>query len=192
MATPFLGEIKLISFNFAPKGWTFCNGQLLPINQNQALFSILGTTYGGNGQTTFALPNLQGRVALGMGQGNGLSTYTIGQQAGAQTATLNASTMAAHTHTAALGTLAIAAVSTAANTRNAANAFPAGEAAGVTATYSTAAPDTSMANVPKGTGSVTGGPTLASTGGSQPFSILQPYLTLGYVIALVGIFPSRN
>jgi len=193
MAEPYLGELKLIAFNFAPKGWAFCNGQLLPINQNQALFSILGTTYGGNGQTSFALPNLQGRVALGVGQGSGLSNYTLGQQSGLETATLAVDTIPAHTHASSVGTLAIAAVSGPATQQSPANAFLAAEVAGVTATYSNATPDTTMATaVNGGNGSVAGAPSISPTGGNQPFSILQPYLTLWYVIALVGIFPSRN
>ena len=98
MSEPFLGEIKIISWNFAPKGWTFCNGQLLPINQNQALFSILGTTYGGNGQTNFALPNFQGRVPIHMG-----NSFTIGQVGGATAVTLNIQTLPAHTHAANAG-----------------------------------------------------------------------------------------
>src|SRR5436309_9371210 len=98
MSEPFLGEIKIISWNFPPKGWTFCNGQLLAINQNQALFSILGTTYGGNGQTTFALPDLRGRTPLHFGQSPGLSSYTEGQVGGTEAVTLTQNQMPAHTH----------------------------------------------------------------------------------------------
>src|SRR4029450_14155051 len=99
MSEPFIGMIILVPYNFAPRGWAFCNGQILSIAQNTALFSLLGTTYGGNGQTTFALPDLRGRVAISGGQGPGLSNYTIGEQAGTETITLLTTQMAAHTHT---------------------------------------------------------------------------------------------
>src|SRR6202166_1766415 len=99
MSEPFLSEIKIISFGFPPKGWALCNGQILPINQNQALFSLLGTTYGGNGQTTFALPNLQSQLAVHQGQGPGLSGYVMGQTGGATAVTINSTTMPAHSHT---------------------------------------------------------------------------------------------
>src|ERR1700675_2832013 len=98
MGTPFLSEVKIVSFNYAPRGWAFCNGQQMPINQNQALFSLLGTTYGGNGQTTFALPNLQSQLPVHQGQGQGLSNYTIGQTGGTPSVTINSNTMPAHTH----------------------------------------------------------------------------------------------
>src|SRR5213080_3578081 len=98
MAEPFLSEIRIMSFNFAPKGWAMCNGQLLPINQNQALFSLLGTTYGGDGQTTFALPDLRSRVPLHFGQGTGLSPYTLGQTVGVESVTLQTPQIPAHTH----------------------------------------------------------------------------------------------
>src|SRR5438552_15462950 len=99
MSEPFLSEIRIMSFNFAPKGWAFCNGQLLPINQNQALFSLLGTTYGGNGQTTYALPNLQSRLPVHQGQGQGLSSYALGQAGGVPTVTLDQQTTPTHLHT---------------------------------------------------------------------------------------------
>ena len=163
MAEPYLGEIRIISFNFAPKGWAFCNGQLLPINQNQALFSILGTTYGGNGQTTFALPNLQGRVPLHMGNG-----FVEGQLGGAQTVTLTL-TEIRHTHQ-------VRATATA-TTNTAGGNFPAVSGNDL---YGSGA-DTTMNPV-----------TIAPAGGSQPHSNLQPYLVINFVIALQGIFPSRN
>src|ERR671923_91838 len=99
MAEPFLSEIRIMSFNFAPKAWAQCNGQLLPINQNQALFSLLGTTYGGNGQTTFALPDLRGRVPMHLGTGPGLGTYSIGEQAGVESVTLTTQQIPTHSHT---------------------------------------------------------------------------------------------
>jgi microcystin-dependent protein len=193
MSEPFIGMIILVPYNFAPRGWAFCNGQILSIAQNTALFSLLGTTYGGNGQTTFALPDLRGRVAISGGQGPGLSNYTIGEQAGTETITLLTTQMPAHTHTIGLGTLAAAATArnTAANSRTPVGAMPAAEAAGVTATYSTdgAAPVASMA---PGTVALSGAPTASMSGSSQPLSIVQPFLTLNYCIALEGIFPSRN
>jgi microcystin-dependent protein len=163
MAQPFIGEVKMVSFNFAPKGWALCNGQLLAINQNQALFSILGTTYGGNGQTTFALPNLQGSVPLHMGNG-----YTEGQVGGSQNVTLLGN-QAGHTHT-------VKATATA-TTNTAAGNFP----AAATSNIYGAPADTTM-----NAGAV------STVGSSQPHSNLQPYLVVNFVIALQGVFPSRN
>jgi microcystin-dependent protein len=170
MGTPFLSEIKIMSFNFAPKGWALCNGQLLPINQNQALFSLLGTTYGGNGQTTFGLPNLQGRVAMHMGQ-----THNQGERGGEEAHTVNLGEMPAHTH------VATADVKVGDNnTTNPGNAYPADT--GGTPMYSTG----SNNMVPMF-------PQMVSTiGGSQPHENRQPFLCLSFCIALQGIFPSRN
>jgi microcystin-dependent protein len=168
MGTPFLGEVKIISWNFAPQGWAFCNGQFLPINQNQALFSILGTTYGGNGQTTFALPDLRGRTPIYTGQG-----FALGEKAGENAHTLTQSEMAAHTHfpqgngNASSGTLGTPL-----------NNF---WADGGKSLYSTGGPNTAML------------PTAVSNvGGSQPHENTSPYLVLNFIIALVGVFPSRN
>jgi microcystin-dependent protein len=163
MGTPFLGEVKIVSFNFAPRGWAFCNGQLLPINQNQALFSILGTTYGGNGQTNFALPNLQGRVPVHVGQG-----IFLGQSSGEQAHTLTQSEMPAHTHLPNAN-------SGDANKGPAANNFWS-----KTGSYA-ATPNNTMN--PAG---------ITPTGGSQPHDNMTPYLTVNFIIALQGIFPSRN
>lgn len=187
MSEPFLGEVKLFGGNFPPKGWALCQGQLLPISQNTALFSILGTTYGGNGQTTFGLPDLQGRVAIGQGTGPGLQTYDLGQKSGTETVTLLVTQIPPHTHAATVGTLTINATNAAANKQSPGGAIPAAEAAGVTATYSNAASDGTMA-----AGALTGGPAVAVTGGGQPASIMQPYLALTYIICMSGIFPSRN
>ena len=187
MANPFLAEIRLFAGNFPPKGWALCAGQLLPINQNQALFSLLGTSYGGNGQTNFALPDLRGRAPVGVGQGSGLQNYDIGQKTGAETATLAIAQMPSHTHTVGVGTLAIAAASTPGNQQSPENAVPAAEAVGVTATYSTATPDIAMSPA-----ALTGAPAVTATGGGQPVSLMQPSLVVTYIIALVGIFPSRN
>jgi len=165
MSTPFLSEIKIVSFNFAPKGWALCNGQLLPINQNQALFSLLGTTYGGNGQTTFALPNLQGRIPNHIGDG-----FTLGEQGGETAHTLNLGELPAHTHT---------------PNGNKTNPGTSASAAGnlwgfVTSEYATTS-DSAMN--PAGIG---------NTGGNQPHLNMSPYLVLNFIIALQGIFPSQN
>ena len=171
MSTPFLSEIRLISFNFPPRGWTFANGQLLPINQNQALFSLLGTTYGGNGQTNFALPNLQARSATHFGTGGG-GTYTLGQTGGEVAHTLTVSEMAAHTHSAT--------VSTAGGTH-----VP--DTASLPGTNAAALYDPSVtANTAMAAG------VIGNAGGSQPHENLMPYLSMYFIIALQGIFPSQN
>lgn len=163
MGTPYLGEIKMIAWNYPPRGWAFCNGQLLAINQNQALFAILGTTYGGNGTTNFALPNLQGRVPAHVG-----STVSLGQQGGSQAVTLNTSQIG-HGHNVN--------ASANANTNAAPGNFPAGAPSSV---YGSGA-DTSMnAGI------------VSTVGGSQPHNNLQPYLVINFIIALQGVFPSRN
>lgn len=165
MSTPYLGEVKIISWNFPPKGWAFCNGQLLPINQNQALFSILGTTYGGNGQTTFALPNLQGRSPVHTGNG-----ITLGQTGGETAHTLNISEMPAHGHVPVGSNSAPAAASPAADLWS---ALP----------VSAYAASANGAMNPAG---------VLPTGGSQPHENMSPYLVLNFIIALQGIFPSQN
>jgi microcystin-dependent protein len=166
MSEPFLGEIKLISWNFPPKGWAFCNGQLLPINQNQALFSILGTTYGGDGRVNFALPNLQGRVPVHVG-----STFALGEVTGETDHTLATGELPAHNH-ALLATSRAAAVNS-----------PVG-------TYLASSPG----NIYGPPGSLTPllPATLLQTGGNQPHPNEQPFLVLAFVIALQGIYPSVN
>jgi microcystin-dependent protein len=161
---PFVGEVRLFAITYPPKGWAQCNGQLLAINSNQALFALLGTTYGGNGTTNFALPNLQGRVAVHSGNG-----ITLGQSAGAQTVTL-ASNQIGHSH--------LVAANATANSVTAAGNFPASAAQGELYGPSV---DTAM-----------NAAVLSPTGGSQPHNNLQPYLAVIYCIALQGIFPSRN
>jgi microcystin-dependent protein len=165
MGTPYLAEIRIFSFNFPPKGWAFCNGQVMAINQNQALFSLLGTTYGGNGVTTFALPNLQGRVPISFG-----SIFTQGQVGGEEAHTLIQSELPAHIHV-ATGS------SNPADQGSPQNNYWAVEESNAYA----AAADSTMAP-----GAVT------TVGGSQPHTNQSPYLTLSFCIALTGIFPSRN
>ena len=173
----------MFGFNFAPLGWAFCNGQILSIQQNSALFALLGTIYGGNGVTTFALPNLQSRVPLHWGQGLGLSQFTIGQIGGVENVTLLTSNMPSHTH--GLGTLALRVKNGQANSQSPVGNVPAIEAAGVTATYSTLAPDASLNAL-----AISGLP--ANAGGNSPFDIHPPYLAVTFCIALQGIFPARN
>ncbi len=177
MAEPFLGQIQPFGFNFAPRGWAMCNGQILPIAQNTALFSLLGTTYGGNGQTTFALPNLQSRWPIHFGQGPGLSAYDLGQMSGSESVTLTINEMPAHNHpaTAALNASSATKVGT----------TPAANLLGGASIYVGGASDSVMA-----AGSVV--PTVGINGGSQPTGILPPYLAINWCIALEGIFPSRN
>jgi microcystin-dependent protein len=165
MSTPFLGEIRIISWNYPPRGWAFCNGQLLPINQNQALFSLLGTTYGGNGQTNFALPNLQGRVPVHMGNG-----FSLGQQGGEITHTIIQSEMPAHTHV-PVGS------SNAADQGVPAGNYWALESSNAYATQ----PDSALHPA-----------SVTNIGGSQPHTNLSPFLVLNYCIALLGIFPSQT
>jgi microcystin-dependent protein len=167
MSEPFLGEIKIISWNYNPVGWAFCNGQFLPINQNQALFSLLGTMYGGNGQTTFALPDFRGRVPLHVGAG-----FTQGQAGGESAHTLTQSEMTQHMHVLS------------GSSANANNFSPANNPVWAKANQVLYAPPSSL--VAMNPASVT------NTGGSQPHENKQPYLVLNFIIALQGIFPSRN
>jgi microcystin-dependent protein len=167
VSTPFLGEIKMISWNFPPKGWAFCNGQFLPINQNQALFSLLGTMYGGNGQTTFALPDFRGRSPFHVGAG-----FVQGQAGGQFSHTLSISELPAHNHFVGCNSQAGSLVPPTANIWGQTTQNP----------YTA-----SLTNL-----QVMHPSTIASTGGSQPHANMQPYLVVNFVIALVGIFPSRN
>lgn len=175
MATPFIAQITAFGFTFAPRGWAQCNGQLLPINQNQALFSLLGTTYGGNGQTTFALPDLQGRAPMHFGAGAGLSSRTLGQVLGEESHILSVSEIPAHSHG---GAAAPASASTAVGS----SSSPVGMVPAVTPR---------PLYVDSGNGSL-GNPIVSNVGGGQPHGNMQPYLTINFCIALQGIFPSRN
>jgi microcystin-dependent protein len=181
---PFIGEIKLFGFNFAPRGYATCSGQLLGISQYTALFSLLGTNFGGNGQTTFGLPNLNGRVAIGMGQSQGTSDYVIGQAAGAESCTLTINQMPAHNHP-ATGISVNQPVGASNDDAGAANNYIANSTSAMGDFFGTTASTDVLANA-KVSGAT------AIIGGSQPFSILQPYLTINYSIALEGIFPSRS
>ncbi len=168
MAEPFLGEVKIISWNFPPKGWTFCNGQLLPINQNQALFSILGTTYGGDGRVTFALPNLQGRSPVHVGDG-----IVLGELGGETAHTLNISELPAHNH------VPVGSSTNPATSSSALNALW-GFNNSTVPPYITS--PTSAMNPA----------CVLPIGGSQPHENMSPYLVLNFIIALQGIFPSQN
>jgi microcystin-dependent protein len=181
---PFIGEIKLFGFNFAPRGYATCSGQVLSIAQNTALFSLLGTNFGGNGQTTFGLPNLNGRLAIGMGQSPGTSNYVIGETAGAENCTLTINQMPLHNH-AATGITVNQPVGSSNDDAGAANNFISNSTSGMGDFFGTVASADVM-------GSAKVGGATAMTGGSQPFPILQPYLVINYSIALEGIFPSRN
>ena len=163
MSPPYMSEIRLFGFNFAPKGWAFCNGQTLPINQNQALFALLGTTYGGNGITTFNLPNLQGAIPMHISSG-----HVLGEHAGTLSETLTISEMPAHNH---------AVTASGANGATAGPGVPA-------ASNNVYGPASNLVGLDPSS--------LSAAGSSQPHNNLQPYLTLNFCIALQGIFPSRN
>jgi microcystin-dependent protein len=179
MASPFLGEIRMFSSNFAPKGWALCNGTLLPINQNPALFDLLGTNYGGDGRATFGLPNLQSSLALHQGSGAGLSTYTIGEPGGVEDVTLSQTLIPSHTHTFNASTAA----ATAAAIGN--TLMPATPTASGATAYVVAADPSLVAQV-LAAGAVT------TVGGSQPHTNLMPSLCITFCIALQGIFPTQN
>jgi microcystin-dependent protein len=173
MADPFVAEIRIFPFNFAPKGWAFCDGQLLPISQNTALFSLLGTTYGGDGKSTFALPDMQGNAPMHPGQGPGLSLHDLGETGGSETVTLLQSEIPLHTHQMKGDVLDPA--DTNVPSPNASYAL----STGGTLYQTTANVDMSVQ-------------TLAPAGGDQPHNNMQPYLTLNFCIALQGVFPPRS
>lgn len=174
MSVPFTGQIIRFAGNFAPRGWAFCDGQLLPIAQNTALFSLLGTTYGGDGRTTFALPDLRSRVPIHPGNGPGLSSYRLGQKGGTETVTLQTTQIPSHNHL-------VECVSSVGNKTSPDGAIPGSETAGTVDFWSDAASDGTMnANMIK------------NTGGGQGHENRQPYLAVNYIIALEGTYPSRS
>ena len=175
MSNPYIGEVRIFGFNFAPRGWAQCNGQLLSISQNTALFSILGTYYGGNGQSTFGLPNFEGSVALGQGSGAGLQTYSLGESAGSQSVTVLMSEMPSHTHT-----------------------MQGLEGRGLTAHATPVAGD-ALITSSGGSAYAPGSPnvqmlpqSVTVAGGSQPHNNMMPSLVLNYCICMQGVFPARN
>ncbi len=176
MSEPFIAEIRIFAGNFAPRGWAFCDGQLLPIAQNTALFSLIGTTYGGDGRTTTALPNLQGRAPMHPGRGPGLTSRRLGERVGVETVTLSEAQIPSHTHT-ARGT----------SSNGTAGAAP-------TNTSSFGKDFNPRAYHPATTSNLVdmASETLSTTGGGQPHTNLQPFLTLNFIIALQGLYPSRG
>jgi microcystin-dependent protein len=174
MADPFVAEIRIFPFNFAPKGWAFCNGQLLPLSQNTALFSLLGTTYGGDGKSTFALPDLQGRAAMHPGQGPGLSLHDLGETGGSETVTLLESEIPFHTHTMRAHDLDLGDLNAPDPSRSMAKSTN-------TSAYGPATNLVGMA--PQA---------LPPAGGDLPHNNMQPYLTLNFCLAMQGVFPPRG
>jgi microcystin-dependent protein len=177
MSEPFIGEIVMFAGNFAPRGWALCDGQLLAISSNTALFSILGTTYGGDGRTTFGLPDLRGRAAMHPGTGPGLATRRLGEKGGVENVTLNETQIPAHNHT-ATGTVQ-------AHAAGPDSESPTGNVLANAESYSTQTANTTMA-------ADTVNVTVANTGGNQSHTNVQPYQCVNYIIALQGIFPSRS
>lgn len=175
MSEPYIGEIRMFGGNFAPRGWAFCDGQLLSIAQNSALFSILGTIYGGDGRTTFALPDLRGRVAIGPGNGPGLSSYREGQRGGTETVTLNTNEIPSHSHTIVVGATEEDGNSNEPNGNVLANSANFG--------YYTGGPEANVS---------LGGVSAGNTGGNLSHENRQPFLAIYYIIALQGIFPPRS
>lgn len=171
MSEPFVGEIRMFAGNFAPRGWAFCDGQLLAVSQNDALFSLLGTIYGGDGRTTFGLPDLRGRIPLHQGTGPGLSPRRLGSKGGTEKETLTTNQLASHSH------------DWNANTANSTVAAPQGKvlAGGTPRLFNPVDQNTDLASS-----------TIANTGGTQPHSNLMPTLCVNFIIALVGIYPSRH
>lgn len=171
MSSPFIGEIRIFGGNFAPAGWAFCNGQLMPISENDALFALIGTTYGGDGQQTFGLPDLQGRLPMHMGTGAGLAPHVIGESGGVEIVTLTVNQIPVHSH----APLSVSGNGNQATPQN-------GVWAGVTTSIYTSNPPNIAFN-----------PTLGgNTGGSQPHENLMPFLAVSFIISLFGIFPSQN
>ncbi|PXY44928.1 phage tail protein [Flavobacterium hydrophilum] len=172
MADPFVSEIRIFGFNFAPRGWAFCNGQILPLSQNTALFSLLGTTYGGNGQSNFALPDLQGRSPMHPGQGPGLSLHDLGETGGSETVTLLESEIPAHSHKLSVTSLNSQSTTPANNSLGRGNPVKVYASVGAAVTM--------------------GANSISPTGGSLPHNNMMPYLTMNFCIALQGVFPPRG
>jgi microcystin-dependent protein len=177
MADPFVAEIRIFPFNFAPKGWAFCDGQILPLSQNTALFSLLGTTYGGDGKSTFALPDLQGNSPMHPGQGPGLSLHDLGETGGEETVTLLQSEIPSHVHNVGMATTATGDSLTPVGCTWATVPF----GRGFLNTYNSGPPTAKMLTT-----------LILPTGGSLPHNNMQPYLTLNFCIALQGVFPPRT
>jgi len=175
MADPFVAEIRIFPFNFAPKGWAFCNGQLMPLSQNTALFSLVGTTYGGDGKTTFGLPNLQGSAPMFWGQGSGLSLHDLGETGGSETITLTQSEMPSHTHNIR------ADAADPADVQAPSSAVVLARSSGGNAYGTNPSAMVQLANA-----------MVASVGGDLPHNNMQPYLTLNFCIALQGVYPPRS
>ncbi len=194
MDNPFLGTIIIWPINFAPRGWAYCQGQLLSISQNTALFSLLGTTYGGDGRTTFGLPDMQGRVPVGAGHGAGLTARTLGQKGGNEQTNLTVANLPAHTHSASTGAMS---VTIKASVQDGDEAVP---SANSTLAKGIVGRDSALnykaggaPTVDLNTGAaVSGSVTIGNTGGNQWFSNEQPFLVTNYIIAMVGMFPSRS
>jgi len=176
MSEPFLAEVKIFGFNFAPRGWAFCDGQILPINQNQSLYSLLGTTYGGDGRTSFALPDLRGRTPLHAGDG-----HTLGQRGGAETHTLSAAEIPSHNHAPLRGVKVTTAASAVQSGNLLASTVVGGRGGGSITPYG---PPDNLTPLNSAA--------ISSVGGSQGHNNMQPFLALGFCIALQGLFPSRN
>lgn len=176
MSEPFIAEIRIFAGNFAPRGWAFCDGQLLPVANNTALFSLIGTTYGGDGRTTTALPNLEGRSAMHPGRGPGLTARTLGEKIGVSTVALTEAQIPSHTHT-------LRGDSSSSNVTTPSNLSSLGRTAGTNQLYqnNTTANLVDLASA-----------TVSTTGGGQAHTNVQPYLTLNFIIALVGLYPSRG
>ena len=195
----YIGEIRLFAGNFAPRDWAFCEGQLMPIQQYQSLFSILGTTYGGDGRTTFALPDLRGRAVVQPGTAPGLSTYQLGQKAGSENIVLSTTQLPVHTHTATLDNAT--ATLKASSTVGTSSVAGQGGATTLAATgtgrsggpvlYNNATPDITLKTGETET-NVSGQIVVGNTGGNQPINIVQPVIGINYIICLNGIYPSRN